>query len=156
MLSGNIRKSKRWRLRCCGVEEWELPVSAEEEMIPEMRLEGWKGVIQGKRRSKSRAWAEHRLGSRTHSVHIRRADTPPAQLPFPVNCSFDLPVGQREHRGKARMRHTLPEQQSLKQALSYGHIPSSYWSGVVMPHSLWDLSSPTRDQAHAPCSGRNS
>ena len=32
-------------------------VSAEEEMTPEMRLAGWKGVIQGKRRSESRPWA---------------------------------------------------------------------------------------------------
>lgn len=88
--------------RCYGVEEWES-VSAEEEMIPEMRLEGWKGVIQGKRRSWKQYSGRAQAGvPRTHSVHIRELILLLLSFPFPSTVpSRQLPVGQREHRGKS-------------------------------------------------------
>lgn len=84
-------------------------VSAEEEMIPEMRLEGWKGVIQGKRRSKSRAWAEHRLGSHALTLFtLGELILLLLSFPFPVNCSFTATScgSERTQRKSTHETHT--------------------------------------------------
>ena len=132
-------------------------VSAEEEMIPEMRLEGWKGIIQGKRRSKSRAWAEHRLGSHALTLFtLGELILLLLSFPFPVNCSFTATScgSERTQRKSTRETHIsrATESKAGFELRTYSKL-FTYWSGVVMPHSLWDLSSPTRDQTRAPCSG---
>ena len=132
-------------------------VSAEEEMIPEMRLEGWKGIIQGKRRSTSRAWAEHRLGSHALTLFtLGELILLLLSFPFPVNCSFTATScgSERTQRKSTRETHTsrATESKAGFELWTYSKL-FTYWSGVVMPHSLWDLSSPTRDQTRAPCSG---
>ena len=97
-------------------------------MISEMRFKGWEGVIQGKRRRESRA--QNGVPC-THSVHIWRANTPPIQLPFSrqlfLHCNF---LSVRENTDEKHTWETHFQSNSiLKQALSYGLIPSSLNDG---------------------------